>query len=292
MQRPSRLRPAVIDPLDSVGLVSKGDRSLLDHSTQESYFNTIKTRYHALAGTSKARKEDGDALATNLATLSLDQHVAGDSKDATKKESLAAAHAVTASPELSTIIMAMRKLREAVVASGRNDAFAKTVYLFIIRTTIMLGHPESYHPALLHLFHRLHVVRPLSKEEEKEFVGYFLLDMACRQHDLANALWIQNMYDYRIEKINMVLSALVHGDWVLFGKAKRTADIYQKHLMTWADERMASHSVQCLGRSYLSLPRDSVERCTGMRWEKLKELKKLSWTLDGDTVVIKQVKRR
>ncbi|KAI4288498.1 MAG: hypothetical protein L6R35_002240 [Caloplaca aegaea] len=187
--------------------------------------------------------------------------------------------------------MAMRKLREAIVASARNDAFAKDVYIFVIRTTILLRHPESYHPAILHLLRRLHLASPLNDVEKKEFLGYWLLDLACRQQDLASAFRVRNFYRYRTQKVDMILSALVHGNWVMLRLAKRRADVYETSLMQWADENMANHATQCMGKSYLSLPKEYVERCTGLRWGELKK-QKVSWTLDGGTIVIRQMKKR
>ncbi|KAL8926282.1 MAG: hypothetical protein Q9208_003004 [Pyrenodesmia sp. 3 TL-2023] len=226
-----------------------------------------------------------------MATLSLEEHVIGKITYPTRKEAFAAA-TTTTSPELSIIIMAMRKLREAIVASNRNDTFAVTVYLFIIRTAIILGHSESYHPALLHLINRHHGVLPLSKGDEDEVVRYFLLDVACRQQDLATAFGMRRVYQYRSIRIDRVMTALVHGDWMLFQRAKRGADLHEQLLMQWADERMAGHALQCIGKSYLSLPKGYLERCTSMQWEELKMVKKLSWTLDDQTVVVKQMRKR
>lgn len=240
-----------------------------------------------MVGTPDNPEQDGDLLASSLAALSLDQHAFGKPMDSTRKGSR-----VSASSEISTIILAMRKIREAIVASARNDSLAKSVYIFIIRTTILWRHPESYHPALLHLFGPLHYAAPLSKEEEKEFLGYLLLDLACRQQNFPAAFRIRTSYGYRVKNIDLTLSALVHGDWFLFRKVKSKADSHRRCLMEWADEKMASHAMQCLGRSYLRLPRDYVEKCTGMSWEQLKELKKMSWTLEGEKVMIRQMKKR
>lgn len=190
------------------------------------------------------------------------------------------------------ILIAMRKLREAIVASSRADDFAKDVYIFIIRTTILVGHPESYHPAILHLFRHLHAFASLSFEEEKECIGYYILDLACRQHDFAAAFRIRNLYDDRDWKIDGVLTALVHGYWVLYWRVKDKSSELEKRLMEWADERMGNHALRCLGKSYLSVPKAYVEQCMGMTWEDLEKLKKVSWILDGETVVIKQLKRR
>lgn len=291
MQRPSRLKPACIDPLDRYGLVSKGDTSLLDHRTQENYFELIRSQYQASTSSSKTGAEDGDALATDLASLSL--RGSGKSTNSTNNNGTSGkAPRTTPSAELSTILIAMRKLREAIVASTRTDDFAKEVYIFIIRTTILLRHPESYHPALLYLFHHLRPFASLSAKEKTECIGYYILDLACRQQDSAAAFRIRNLYDYRDWKVDLVLSALVHGNWESFWWAKERANEYEKRLMGWADERMAKHALQCLGKSYLSVPKAYVERCTAMYWEDLKRLEKISWTLDGETVIIKQVKRK
>lgn len=265
--------------------------SMLDHQRQEDYFSTIKTRYDAFARNLEACTEDGDPLAGKMATLSIEQHMIS-STTASSTIVPRAAATTNASTELSMITMAMRKLREAIVASNRSDTFAATVYLFIIRTAIIIGHSESYHPALLHLINRLHRVVPLSKAEEKEVVCYFLLDLACRQQDFATAFHIRRAYNCTSTRTDRVMRALVHGDWVLFQRAKRGADLHEQHLMQWADEKMASHALQCMGKSYLSLPRAYVEKSTGMRWEELKDVWKLSWTLDDQTIVIRQVRKR
>lgn len=195
-------------------------------------------------------------------------------------------------PELSTVLMAMRKLREAIVASARTDDFAKDVYMFIIRTTIILGHPESYHPALLYLFRHLQAFASLTPEEKRDCIGYYILDQACRQQDLAAAYQTRNLYNHRYWKLDTVLGALVHGNWVLFRRVKEMGNDYEKRLMGWAEERMAKYALQCLGKSYLSVLKPYVERCTGIRWEDIGRLEKISWALDGETVTIKQVKRK
>ncbi len=269
----------------------KPSNSMLDYKKQEDYFNTIKTRYEAFTRNSEARTEDGDPLAGKMATLSIGQHAISSTTASTGKV-LRTAKTRTPSTELNMITMAMRKLREAIVASNRNDTFAATVYLFIIRTAIIIGHSESYHPALLHLINRLHRALPISEAEEKEVVCYFLLDLACRQQDFATAFQVGRAHNYRSARFDRVIRALVHGDWVLFERAKRGADLHEQHLMQWADERMAGHALQCMGKSYLSLPKSYVERSTGMRWEELQEAKKLPWTLDNHTIVIRQMRKR
>ncbi|KAL2153018.1 hypothetical protein VTH82DRAFT_4173 [Thermothelomyces myriococcoides] len=53
--------------------------------------------------------------------------------------------------QLSQILSALRKLREALVASNRRDHFAVQVYLFSARLGILAFAYETYYPALLQL---------------------------------------------------------------------------------------------------------------------------------------------
>ncbi|KAL8962060.1 MAG: hypothetical protein Q9183_005209 [Haloplaca sp. 2 TL-2023] len=186
----------------------------------------------------------------------------------------------------------MRKLREAIVASSRLDAFAKSVYFFIIRETLVLGHSESYHPALQYLIHRIHPITPLAKDEREEFIGYLILDLACRQNDLAMAFHLRELYHHRSNNIDSVLSALIHGNWSLFWKAKDAASAYQRRLMSWADGRMTDYALGCLGKSYISVHEAYLRQCAGLSWEELSELKKTTWERDGEKIVIRQMKKR
>ncbi|KAL8870426.1 MAG: hypothetical protein Q9174_003533 [Haloplaca sp. 1 TL-2023] len=220
-----------------------------------------------------------------MATLSLDQEVIASHKDSGSKS-------LTSLDKPDTVILAMRKLREAIVATSRRDIFAKSVYFFIIRITILLGHSESYHPALQYLVHHIHPITPLGDDEREEFIGYLILDLACRQNDLAVAFHLRQLYDQRSKSIDNVLSALVHGNWSLFWEAKDAASAYQRRLMSWTDARMTEHALNCLGKSYMSVHEAYLKQCIGLSWEELCERKKLTWERDGEKIVIRQMKKR
>lgn len=193
--------------------------------------------------------------------------------------------------ELSTIMMAMRKIREAIVASSRLDTFALRTYLFVIRATILTKQMESYHPALLHLLRRIHPSSPMSSSEEHEFVGYYILDLACRQDDLAAAYEARNTYKYRDTRIEMVLHALAHDNWCIFWKIQRLVDGYQKRLMEWGEDRMRRHALKCLGRGYLSAEKAYIEKVAGRDWEELQKKDKVGWELNEDMVTIRRIRR-
>jgi hypothetical protein len=194
--------------------------------------------------------------------------------------------------ELSTIMMAMRKIREAIVASSRTDAFALKAYIFIIRATILTKHMESYHPAVLHLFRKIHPSSPLSVREYHEFIGYYILDLACRQNDVAQAYDVRNRTQYRDAYVEMILHAVVHDNWYIFWNAQKSADNYQKCLMGWHDDQMRRHALKCIGRSYLGLDKSYVERAAARSWEDLQKEDILGWELDGEAVIIRRTKMR
>ena len=93
--------------------------------------------------------------------------------------------------DMPNILMAMRKLREGILGSRRRDHFAQRAYMFIIHASILTKHWESYQPALLYLLHQIHPVTPLSPPELQEFVGYRILDIACRQYELVDAFAVK-----------------------------------------------------------------------------------------------------
>ena len=263
---------------------------LLDFKTQEDYFRKIVDRYERchIGGT------DHDALNQALSSLSLDGTSEGhsDRMEASSETRRTPQFSTEVWRELSVILMAMRKIREAIVASARRDSFAVRAYAFIIRATIMLRHVESYHPALLYLLRNMHPVSPLTAAEHHEFVGFYILDLSCRQNDIATAYKVGYRYDYRDIKVGAVLKALVHGNWYTFWKVRALMSGHQQRLLKYGEERMRRRALDCLGRSYLSVDRGFLERSAQRRWEELKQQSKISWQLEADVVTIRQIQRK
>lgn len=264
---------------------------LLDFRTQELYYNKIVDRYMQFCATAGRRN---DALDQAFASLTIQ---GGQPNDALS--SFQAPHNPTestqtphTSKELSTIMLAMRKTREAIVATSRTDAFALRAYLFIIRATILTKHMESYHPALLHLLRNIHPSSALSASEQHEFVGYHILDVACRQGDLAAAYELRIKYHYKDARVETVLQALVHDNWFTFWRVQRLVDGYQKRLMEWSNDSMRKHALKCLGKSYFSAEKSYVEKAAERDWEQLKNRDSVGWELNGEIVTIRRVKRK
>ena len=194
--------------------------------------------------------------------------------------------------DLSVLMMAMRKLREGIVASKRVDDFSIQAYIFCIRLSILAKQMESYHPAILHLLKRMHPVQPLTSTVLQEFVGYLVLDLACRQNDLGQAYLIRNTYHLRDAKVDAILRALAHDNYDLFWKVKRSVDGHKAKLMEFAEEGMRKHTLKCLGRSYLNIDLPALEHYTGTSWSLLTKDYGVGWQLEGTKVIIRKPKSR
>ena len=194
--------------------------------------------------------------------------------------------------DVSVILQAMRKLREAIVATGRTDDFAQNVYLFIIRASILLRHMESYHPALLHLVNKIHIKCPLSKTTLQEMLCYHILDLACRQRDLNAAYRIRSKHGLRDSKVDGLLNAIVHGEWLAFWNTHSLMDRYQRCLTEPAYAKMRRHTLDCVGKSYLSIERSYLEKATNGAWDELKRDYPTTWQIEGELVTIRQIKRK
>ena len=254
---------------------------LLEFRTQEDYYSKVVQRYEDFwAGSGRSLDDAFASLSLDGANLNGYPHVKSGTSNGSN----------SGSKELSTILMAMRKIREAVVSSARKDTFALRAYVFIIRATILTKHMESYHPALLHLLHTIHPVTHLTTVEYNEFVGYYILDLACRQNDLAAAYRVKSQYKYKDDQVEAVVKALVHGDWFTFWNIEYRVTSYQKRLMEWTKDEVRSRALGCLGKSYLSVDKKYLEKAIHWPWEELVKKKNIGWQLEGDAVIIRRIK--
>lgn len=272
------------------GADSRDSLRLFDFRTQERYYTKIVERYMTFCCDAGER----DELLRRFASLEL--------KDTASSAVIPAPASLPAlsrptpgsdsTKPLSDLMMALRKLREGIVASKRADDFALQVYLFNIRLAVLTKHPESYHPAILHVLQRLHPLRSLTSVELQEVVAYLILDTACRRRDLAEAYALRHRYKLADGKVDAVLGALVHDDFAAFHRVKRSVDGHKARLMGFAEDEMRTRTLKCFGRTYLSVDKQYLEQCTGSTWDVLKDSAGVGWELDGDKVVIRKVKGR
>ena len=198
----------------------------------------------------------------------------------------------TGQKDLSVLMLAMRKLREGIVASKRVDEFSIQAYIFCIRFSILVKHMESYHPAILHLLRRMHTVHPLSSTELQEFVGYLVLDLACRQNNMSEAYRVRQTYGLRDTKVDAMLRALAHDNYFLFWRVKRSVDGHKAKLIEFAEDGMKRQTLKCLGRSYLNIDLPILEQYTGSSWPLLTKDYGVGWQLEGTKVMIRKPKAR
>lgn len=199
---------------------------------------------------------------------------------------------ISGQKDLAILMMAMRKLREGIVASNRVDDFAIQAYIFCIRLSILVKQMESYHPAILHLLKKMHTVHPLAKTELNEFVGYLVLDLACRQNDLAQAYSVRLEWHLQDTKVDAVLRALAHDNYFLFWKVKRSVDGYKAKLIEFSEEGMRRQTLKCLARGYLSIDQQSLEQFTSTTWTSLTNDFGVGWQLEGTKIIIRKPKMR
>ncbi|RGP61722.1 hypothetical protein FSPOR_9719 [Fusarium sporotrichioides] len=351
-----RLKPVEQDPLLDMGLPSKGDDRLLNHKTQEWYYNQIISRFLAFC------TEAGDKDSIIRSFEALDIRVV-DSTPATRytkpppgyvSTSAVASTAIVSPPTSSTsaadttgaskvtrsssddaaappssslvgplkalrsiipssgpttamlaaiedpdntkslqdVLMALRKLREGLVATKRADLFSIQAYIFSIRLSILAKHPESYHPAILHLLRYMAVWTPMVQSEIEEIAGYFMLDAACRRRDLTEAYFIRQDFNIRNKKLDHILKALAHDNYVSWQAAKQQVDRHCLKLMEWADDDMRLHTLKCFGRSYLHVDLPYLEFSAGRKWNELKEKDSVGWELEDEKVTIKRISRK
>ncbi|RYO81046.1 hypothetical protein DL762_007349 [Monosporascus cannonballus] len=317
----SRLKPVEMDPLEAMGLPSKGDNRLLDFKTQERYYTKIVERYMAFCSDAGER----DELLRRFAALRLTNNKetqlpssappTSSSSASSKKTMLSNASSTpTATPSMSStslspattpsdtralsdVLSALRKLREGIVASKRTDTFAVQAYLFCIRLAVLVKHPESYHPALLHLLRRIRGPDSgnsdvMTSIELAEAAGYLVLDTACRRGNLAEAYALRRRYRLADARVDGVLRALAHDNWVALARLRRRADGHRASLLEFAEERVRRHLLKCFARSYLSVDLGFLERSADRRWDALTAEDGVGWELEGDRVVIRKVRAR
>lgn len=235
------------------------------------------------------------ALTSSFSQLSMSKHAPQQLKPAPlsglTSPGLLAASKISAQ-ELATVLSALRKLREGVTASGRTDAFAHRAYFFTIHVSLLCRDWASYVPALHTLLYSLHPRNPLTSSQLREYVGYQILDQACRQGDFVGARETKVRFGYRERRVEMLLSALVSDNWVLFWRAKRGVDGYQRALCSFAEQGVRVNALKVIGKSYLVCDRRWIEDATGKEWDGL-VADGVGWELEeGGRVVVRRAKAK
>ncbi|KAJ5155497.1 SAC3/GANP/Nin1/mts3/eIF-3 p25 [Penicillium capsulatum] len=299
--RGDRLRP-VADSLAAVGFVSKGDSTLRDHQAQVDYFKRITKRY--LEFCSDHRRDLDAALASLPLNRSNDATSNPPAAQPSPKLNSTGKPIPQPSTELSTLLLSLRKLREAIMATAATTPipFAQQVHVFSIRLAIRARHPPSYYPSLKHSLHQLHSdSHPLPDSEYKDLVSYLILDYACREEDMVSAFELRararQEHGFRSQTVDQVLDAVMHDNWIVFWQVYNRVDSYLRAVMNWAVDRVRRHALKAVGSAYFNVHVSWIlGGCTGdeenWTWEKLVATEKLGWEKEGDRVIIRRPKAR
>lgn len=222
----------------------------------------------------------------------------GSHKGSTHKNETDSSHRAEA--ELSVILLSLRKLREAVLATHPLISFQRQVHFFCVRLALHAAHPPSYYPPLVRLLRDLNTPsNPLDPKSLKEFTTYLILDYACRQDNLQEAYNLRAQskeeFQYHSSIVDNVLNALTHDNWVLFWKTRKEADGYMKQLLNWATDVVRHKALRAVGRAYMMADVDFImHSCAGetrdCNWGEFAEKEELGWKLEGNKVMIKMRK--
>ena len=199
------------------------------------------------------------------------------------------------SVEVSVITQAMRKLREAIVATRRiDDEFACRAYVFMIRATILLQYHEAYHPALIYLLRSSQTQTSpfIQGDLLRQLVEYQVLDLACRQRDLPSAYQLSLQHGLRKSKTFILLKAMARGDWVLHRKTTDTLDRFQRCMVQVSSDVVLQHALSCIGKTYLQIEEQYLQKWFRRSLNELPAEQKVNWSSNADMVIIRQIKRK
>ncbi|KAL4915345.1 hypothetical protein BDW62DRAFT_212819 [Aspergillus aurantiobrunneus] len=294
-----RLKP-VVDSLESVGFVSKGDRKLLDHKAQKDYYDKIVARYIEFCA---RHSKNLDAAWLSLPRSASNDATRNPPASVSQSTKSAVSPGPSAATELSTLLLSLRKLREAVLATASTTPiiFSQRLHVFSIKVSIQAQHPPSYFPSLRHLLDNLHTPsNPLPDSELKDHISYLILDYACRQEDLVAAFELRararRQYNFQSREVDQILQAIAHDNWIIFWRVRKEVDSSMRAVMNWAEDRVRRHALKAVGKAYLGVDVAwIVEGCTGDQtwtWEKLAEREKLGWEKQGDRIIIRKPRSR
>lgn len=207
------------------------------------------------------------------------------------------------SAELSVILLALRKLREGLLASSASapsPVFSQRVHVFNIRAAILAFHPPGYHPSLLHLLFVLHTPdHPLPRSELVEMTTYLILDMATRQNDLHRAYTLRYKsrvkFGFQNRVVDSILKSVVMGDWVTFWRVRQKVDGYVRAILSWHLEAQRKMVLKTIGRAYYTCDINWIlQSTTGgeFSWDELVQAEDVGWVRENDRAMIRKPKSK
>lgn len=186
--------------------------------------------------------------------------------------------------------MALRKLREAILATKRRDGFARAVFVYSIRVGIQLRSMETYHAALLYYVRSLCDASPATSREREECQLYHVLDLACRLRDMQRACAAMDKFGLWSSTVGESLHSIITNNWSRFWYCYHLSTDLQRKLLDNMAETIRDHAFASLQRSYFTVDRPFAERCFGQPVDAVSTKYKLQ--VEGDTIVLRRHKGR
>ena len=128
---------------------------------------------------------------------------------------------------------------------------------------------------------------------------YLILDLACRQGELASAYGLRSTgklrNNFQSRDVDEVLDAVITRNWVKFWRVRRRVDGYVRALMHWAVDDIRRDVLKALGRAYMTSDlRWVLHSASGgeMSWEELVKKENVGWVRDDDKVIIRKPKAK
>ena len=133
--------------------------------------------------------------------------------------------------------------------------------------------------------------------ELNEMTVYLILDLACRQGEMASAYSLRSnsklKWGLQSRTVDSVLAAIATGNWVAFWRVRRRVDGYVRAVLLWQVEQLRKSTLKAFGRAYMGCDLKWIlASATGgeMGWDELVEREKVGWVRDGSKVTIRKPK--
>ena len=272
---------------EDYGLLSRGEDTRLvnNEEEQKKYFGAIQRHYIRFCYDAG----DGSVLKAALKAVEKSQAESWDTdqkggkrvgdKDRSKK------------PAIDSIIMSLRKLREAMIAQKPSE-FMKTVFLFSVRVTSTMGHHASYVPSVIKLM-EIHEVLPLTNAEIQEVCGVYALYLVVVAGDVVRGYQVLDQNDWKDSRLQAVLRAWVTKDSVSWARLYATeTDLGRSKMMQSGDAHMAMEGLKRVGRSYFFIQTTELEKMIGWKWPAIQKDLGCGWRQEEDGRIIIKERRQ
>ncbi|KAG5364486.1 putative membrane protein [Yarrowia sp. E02] len=272
---------------EDYGLLSRGEDTRLvnNEEEQKKYFGAIQRHYIRFCYDAG----DGSVLKAALKAVEKSQAVSWDTdqkggkragdKDRSKK------------PAIDSIIMSLRKLREAMIAQQPSD-FMKVVFLFSVRVTSTMGHYASYVPSVLKLL-EIHEELPLTNAEIQEVCGVYALYLAIVAGNVSGGYEILDRNGWKDSRLQAVLRAWETKDSVSWARLYATeTDLGRSKMMQSGDSHMAMECLKRVGKSYFFIQTAELEKMIGWKWPAIQKDLGCGWRQEVDGRIIIRERRQ